>query len=138
MLFTVVGCIISILGFTSGLIAASKTGNNFFLLYIWTGTFLFALIYFGIGMILKNQKQILGIIAPQEINRSQNSSYQSDYTVLMQQQYDSSGNSHDTGVSADFENCSNLEKLEYYKKLYDDKKISKEEFIEMRKLLIGQ
>lgn len=38
----------------------------------------------------------------------------------------------------DFENSSNIEKLEYYKILKDSGKISEEEFIEMRKILIEQ
>ena len=38
----------------------------------------------------------------------------------------------------DFESSSDIEKLEYYKKLFDSGKISEKEFVEMRKMLIGQ
>ena len=38
----------------------------------------------------------------------------------------------------DFESSNNIEKLEYYKKLYDSGKISEQESVEMRKMLIGQ
>ena len=38
----------------------------------------------------------------------------------------------------DFDNSSNIEKLEYYKKLFDSGRISENEFVEMRTMLIGQ
>ena len=37
-----------------------------------------------------------------------------------------------------FNNMSNIEKLEYYKKLLDSGKITEDEYIQMRKTLIGQ
>ena len=45
---------------------------------------------------------------------------------------------NDASINGDFNNMSNLEKLEYYKKLLDNGKITEEEFIQMRKTLIGE
>ena len=65
MLFTIVGAIISIVGVISGIVVGISFNNLMLCLYVMIGTFLYAIIYFGIGKILKNQEKILSIIAPE-------------------------------------------------------------------------
>lgn len=43
-----------------------------------------------------------------------------------------------SSVEPDFKSSDDMEKLEYYKRLLDNGRITKEEFIEMRKMIIGQ
>lgn len=52
MLFVVVGTLLSISGFISGIIVGGNTRNFGFCLLVWLGTFLYAIIYFGIGMVI--------------------------------------------------------------------------------------
>lgn len=52
-MFMTVGIIISIFGFISGIVTGSVTHNFLFCLWVWIGTFLYALIYFGFAAILQ-------------------------------------------------------------------------------------
>ena len=52
-MFMTVGIIISIFGFIAGIVTGSATHNFLFCLWVWIGTFLYALIYFGFAAILQ-------------------------------------------------------------------------------------
>lgn len=56
MLFTVVGVVLSILGFISGIITGVSLHTFLACVLTWIGSFLYAIIYFGFGMVLENQK----------------------------------------------------------------------------------
>ena len=73
MLFYLVGTIISIAGFISGIVVGSKTDNFGFCALVWLSAFLYAIIYFGIGLILSkvdalNEK----IVSPNNNNTTYN------------------------------------------------------------------
>ncbi len=53
MALTIVGVLISIIGFISGIVAGDSSDNFGICLLVWLITFLFALIYFGFGYIIK-------------------------------------------------------------------------------------
>lgn len=59
MFYTVLGIIISIGGFVSGIVCGSQLHNFFFCLCVWVGTFLSAAIYFGIGHVMRKQKEMM-------------------------------------------------------------------------------
>lgn len=72
MVFYIVGTIISIIGFIAGIITGASTHNFLFCLLAWISTFLYAIIYFGIGIILEKNNEILDTL-----NILKNTSYNS-------------------------------------------------------------
>ena len=58
MLFTVVGIIIAIIGVISGIVSWIILHSFLYCALIWIGTFLYALIFFGIGLLLKGQENL--------------------------------------------------------------------------------
>ena len=59
MVFYIVGTIISISGFIAGIITGVSTHNFWFCLLAWISAFLYAIIYFGIGMILDKNNEMI-------------------------------------------------------------------------------
>ena len=59
MLFTIVGICLSICGMVSGIVMGITFDNFGFCLLTWISTFLYVLIYFGFGIVIKNQKMII-------------------------------------------------------------------------------
>ncbi|MCR5694386.1 MAG: hypothetical protein K6G89_05375 [Clostridia bacterium] len=58
MFYIIVGSIIAFLGFTTGIVLAATLSNFWICVYVWIGTFLYALIYIGIGHIVRNQNDM--------------------------------------------------------------------------------
>ena len=58
MMYIIVGVILSISGFISGIISGIAFNNFGICLLVWITTFLYAIIYFGIGTILKKLESI--------------------------------------------------------------------------------
>lgn len=58
-LFNIIGITLSGLGLIGGIIYGLNTKDFSLSLYIWIGTFLYCIIYFGIARILSNQDMIM-------------------------------------------------------------------------------
>ena len=59
MLFIIVGIVISALGFIGGIITGISTHDFLYCVIAWAGTFLYAIIYFEIGVIINNQEYLI-------------------------------------------------------------------------------
>ncbi len=59
MFYIILGIIISVNGFITGIAVGSQLHSFLVCLYIWGGTFLFAVIYIGIGHIVRNQNVLM-------------------------------------------------------------------------------
>lgn len=58
-LFYIVGVVLSAAGFISGIVTGTVTESFPLCLLVWLSTFLYVIIYFGIGFIIDNQEDIM-------------------------------------------------------------------------------